>query len=160
MTTEADQYPVCVQAELERLEKDREKILSYVEHGRICEEVAQEFKPQVHNIRTSIGYRFGSVEGALLKVDVMDMRDVLPILRDLRKRGYKIEKHEDYPEMKRRTYRLGDIAVLCFLMGDTKARCQWVKVGEKSEPVYKLMCDDGTDMDQLVEADGAEGGAA
>lgn len=160
METEATEYPACIQRELKGLDKDREKILALCDHANICEEVAAEFKSQVPSISTSIGFRFGSIQGALLHVDVLDMRDVLPILRDFRKRGYKIDGHGDYPELKRRTYQLGDIAVLCFLRDDSKSRCQWVKVGEKSEPVYKLMCGDGTDMDQLVEADAAEGGAA
>jgi len=94
-------------------------------------------------IHTSCGLQHGQVQGALIHLnDLIDMAQALPVAKWLTQRGFHTKGFEDYPELRRRTYDYGDIKLMCFLKYDEGAKCQWVKVGVKEEPVYKLMCED------------------
>ena len=149
------EYPACITKELETLDKSRSYVLSLVPHAELIELIAAENKGKwpAHyewgeNIVTNIGVGIMCLNGALLNIYTKDFSVVLPILRELRRRGYKVKSFFDYEEMGRRTYDLGDIKVSVFLpTGDTApdAKCRMVKVGTKEVDVLKMQCD-GADV--------------
>jgi len=143
--------PKTIADALRKLEKKREFIFDHIQAVGDAEEVLEQFKddPKLKGDYSyersglQLGFEAGSLKGALIMLYARDLRDVIPILRELRKRGYKIKKHDDYPELHARTYYLGKIIVRVFLAGpEANATCKFVQTGTKEVPVYEIKCGD------------------
>jgi len=94
-------------------------------------------------ITTSCGLQTGQVQGALIHLnDLEQMSDARAVAKLLTVMGYHTNGFDDCPELRRRTYDYGDIKLMCFLSYKEGAKCRFVEVGKKEEPVYKLMCDE------------------
>jgi hypothetical protein len=168
--------PKCVREELEDIKKQERFVRDNIQAARDAEEVVEMFKDvpelqdqgedgsrSVGHLRASFGSQIGQLRGALIFVDVVDIRAVLPVLRELRRRGYKVKDHDDYAEIGRRTYNLsgdgGEIKLGVFVgasfSSDAKkgAVCKFVQVGIEEKPVFKLLCDDTVEVDLEKEVD-------
>ena len=142
--------PGSVVEALEENRFQRRKILRFVKSARIVDKIIREFKGSGLKMRSSIGYTIHTLYGSLLMVnDLDDIRDVLPVLRSIRRRGYKIKKYEDYAELHRRTYYCeGDIVVSAFLKYEDGTICKFVEVRKEEKPVYELQCEGKTIEDE------------
>lgn len=145
------EQPKSVKDALRQIRQFGLDILAKSEMAQLAESIVAKHKDKFKTLEVSIGYQYGSIQGVLIKAhDVESMRDVLPIIRELRWHGFKVKSHEDYPEAKRRTYDMGDIKVLVFLPWDEGSTCKYVKVGMKEEPQYKLQCDGETFAEEVT----------
>lgn len=152
--------PACVVDALSTLDRRRELILGWEATAAMAEEVAA-LHPSLPEVRVNLGWEAGQMQGVLLHIgnaweadkSVKDVRDVYPLLAELRQRGFKPAGHFDYAEVGRRTYtyRRDDgatisVSVFTFRPGDDDQvdgpSCRFVKVGVEERPVYKLMCDE------------------
>ncbi len=133
---------------LEELEENRKKILAWTNDAKIGEEAVKMFEGVIPELRVSIGWNSGSLNGVLIFADVDDLKDMIPLLKWLQTKGYKPKaKPDDYPEIGRRLYNYGSIQVGAFLREDST--CHFEKVGVKEVPVYKVRCGD-KDVENLV----------
>ena len=58
---------------------------------------------------------------------------------------------EDYAEIRRRSWKCGEIKFQVFLEDRTEgATCRYVHVGVKEEPVYELKCDEETKAKEMA----------
>lgn len=113
-----------------------------IPHVNVAARALSEYGPGHEKDEIRIGYIFGSLCGVLIHTHVGDLKEVLPLIRELRRQGYKILKHDDYAEVRRRSYYMGEIIVSAFLRDEKgKGRCRYVKTGTKHEDVYTLECD-------------------
>jgi hypothetical protein len=105
--------------------------------------------------RLSVGYGVGSLNGILIVAsDVVDLKHAVPLLRALRKEGFRVERHQDWEEIPSRTYYLqyvGDtppsnaplIVRVVFPWDPEKAAsaaCRFVQTGTKEVPVMEIVC--------------------
>lgn len=94
--------------------------------------------------------------------DVTDLNMVAPLLRALRKEGYRVKTHEDWSDLPSRTYYMeclndhepkGPIVVRVIFPWDAEkaaaATCKFVQVGTKEVPVMKIVCG-GEEAPELV----------
>lgn len=136
-TTEQTAYEKA----LDEIGKLRENVEKLKPHLEFLEKLKAAF-PDL-NLTVLCGYHSGTLQGALLFVnDLDDIRQVLPVGAALSAAGYTPKGHEDYPEIKRRTYSYepGPIKMAAFLKWDGSAKCEFKVVGHKQEPVYELVC--------------------
>jgi len=104
-----------------------------------------------------------------LKVHIIDMKDIIPLIRFIVQNGYKLfGKPWDYPEGKSREYhfiknpannspyRGVRINVSCVLPSKG-LKCEYVKVGEKTEDVFELRCG-GKVYEENLESNNINGG--
>ena len=86
----------------------------------------------------------GTVNALMINLEADRLSDVSEPLKWLAKRLGKYEI-DDYPELGRRSYIFANdgrrVRFQVFFNGDQSV-CKFVQVGEKTEPVYKLMCGD------------------
>lgn len=143
------EYPKCVQDQLVEMEKRRERLLSWLPLVRLAEEAIAECSSALGSTSVSVGLDMGEVNGVLIHANVkQDILEVVPMLRYLRAHGApKFERTEDYPEIKRRIWHFGDLKVMVFLPYRGGAKCDFVQVGVREEPVYELRCDGATIKD-------------
>ena len=134
------------------------KLLSDVAHNRtiIPADVFDRMEPEI-----DVGVSTGSLQGAMLHLhNGTSLReDVVPILRELRKHGWKTNHHTDSAVLKRRSYHLvlseqGEwpmvsIYVNAFLKSEDDSHagktCRWVKRGTKVVDDVQLVCPDSED---------------
>lgn len=83
--------------------------------------------------------------------DPKSVRDLIPLLRDIREHGYKAQKIEDDTELHRRIWKYDrDLKLQVFFTGYAEgSTCKFVKVGEELKPVYELRCGEES-ADQLL----------
>lgn len=99
-----------------------------------------------------IGHGAGMVQGVLIHLRIDQFLDAAPVLKALEEEGYRMDGHEDYLELRRRTYRLlgregattelpirHPIKVMCFPRDG--AQCRVVKVPKMGHEL-KFVCDD------------------
>mgnify|MGYP001592468081 CR=1 FL=1 len=75
--------------------------------------------------------------------DVPGVAALTPFRRALRAAGLPAPKTNDLPTLGCRTYVYPNALKLYVYFGGDKPTCQYVKVGEKVEPVYELRCEGG-----------------
>lgn len=152
--TETTEVPKIIQEQLDSLERVRQNILDMIPFVGIAEELIAKFKtvPGTSDWRISIGYGTGILNGVLVHVDALDLRELVAVRRWLREQGFPAPTTDDQAEIGRRswTYTQKDQPNFVF-SGFTgysweKApegqKCQFVKVGMKEpEPIYELQCD-------------------
>lgn len=166
------ELPECIRKELAELEEERAKVLSWAVAARAAEEAVAAVwtEPGLPPASVTVGRGIGSLNGVLLHVGhswdkekcVRSARQALPLLRELRRRGWRYKRHSDYEELGRRTYELvnpeqpaAPISMSVFFYnggdaGDDGPACRFVKVGVEERPVYKLMCADSEATETLV----------
>ena len=137
---------------LEKLENKIITVTSWQEDLRIACDIMNlpEIKERFKSVDVRIGEpSMGSLSGVLIMVnEIKDMTDSKFIIREFAKseihpktKGKDKKIFEDYPEMKRRTWYLGENIILSlFLSWDQDTSCKYVKVGTKEEDVYELQC--------------------
>ena len=137
-------YTAPIQGILTRLEKelgDAEEIEPYV---RVCIDMVELYREKLDGLRASatMGY---SIKKGVLSCNVDDFKEVVPVLRNLRSRGYRCRNIQDNPASKSREWHLslhkeGVTAVSVEAVLKTGATCNFVQVGVKEEPVFELRC--------------------
>ena len=150
------ELPRIIMEHLELLEKKKERVLSMVPLVGIANNLICEFEeaiPGTSDWRVSIGYESGTLQGVLVHVNCLDLRELAVVRRWLRKQGFPAPKTEDYAEVGRRSwiYHQKDkpTLILSAFLGslwnkeNTEGqKCEFVKVGlKKPEPLYELRCD-------------------
>lgn len=98
----------------------------------------------------SISWRSGSLQGVLVSLHIEDVQVIAKAIRCWRKVGYVVGKPDDCPEIRRRRFPIyaeadtehtAELGSLMFLFPWSEdAKCTFVKVGVKEEPVYELRC--------------------
>ncbi len=82
---------------------------------------------------------------------VTSFTQVVPVLRDFRKRGYKMLSAHDNFDMNRRWWQFsGDVIIDASLPYGDKSACRRVQKGVKEVPVYKWECDDGSEAVEIM----------
>ena len=146
--------PKCIQDELDRIEKSKIQVMDLLASAIVVEEVCAMFEgkwenrgllwdPKEKNIESKVLTSPGQINGAMCWVSCKRLDDVLPVLREIRRRGYKLEGHDDYASARRRAYNFSSgIKVVVFLPEPTKEgdSCQFVQVGVREEPIYEVRC--------------------
>lgn len=154
---EADEQqalPKIIRDELTRVEETRQWIINMAPTVHFAEELIEKFKdlPGTSEWSISIGYGIGSLQGVLLRANALDLRELTVVRRQIREHGFSVPEVDDYGGIGRRswTYARKDESNLVFsafvrapyhadkLEGQ---KCEYVKVGVTSEPVYELRCD-------------------
>lgn len=145
-----------------RIAQDLEKIAKYRDYDEAAclteefleSETAAQAKAAGLEFSASFGLEFFSVQGVVLHMNkIMKVAQVAPILGWFAQRGSRqVDKASDYAEMQRRTWNLGKIQLMGFFSQEENA-CKYVKVGERMEPIYKLMCPDSMDTPETPVAD-------
>lgn len=126
---------------LKELERFRLRIEELKPHLDVIEKLREAFPGM--DLATSVGYAPHTVQGALLYAnDLDDIKQVLPIGAALSAAGYTPKGFDDYPEIKRRTYRYepGPISLMAFLKWDGTSKCEYRVKGYEQKPVYELVC--------------------
>ena len=127
-----------IEEEIEKLEKLIEKAKSWEKDANFAEGMKEKFEC-VSTV--NVGVQSGQVHGVLVYCYPEKMGDVTEVLKHLSKAGYRIKgKPSDYEEMGRRVWDLGVVQVMAFFSSG-KSKCTFKKVGEKTEPVYELVCE-------------------
>lgn len=133
------------------LKQDIDTLLSWDSQEKVAQMVKEQVGNKDHSIGCAIG--FGSLKGILYNIhNVTSIKeDALPALRAFRKEGFKYVRHGDYEEIGRRSYYLKNaddkkIILNVFMetseKGESTDQCKFVKIGEETSPVYKLVCPD------------------
>lgn len=115
-----------------------------VEKYRPLFEKLQKLSFEGFDVDWSVGYQQGTIQGLLLCVrNVKDMIKFRALVAKIC--GFmecKVEMIDDYAELNRRSFHLdNDVVVMAFLPYEKGSKCEFVRVGEKMEPVYELQCD-------------------
>jgi hypothetical protein len=152
--------PAAISAALKSMEDERDRLLGMTEAARAAEEVMALCAPLMTRqyewdtsspITVSACAGIGTFGAVVLAVRPKLASDIVPVLRALRSRGYKISgKPEDDADFGRRIYRmrLDDklIVVQLWLPQADEAKpgdgCQFVVVGHEQKPVYEMRCAD------------------
>lgn len=138
------EYPKCLQNELDSIEKRKQQALRYHKATLLVEQCIKHFKKE--GMRASVGTGIGSLNGALLHVDVDSIKEITPILKWLGTHGWHQADKEpnDYAELQRRTWRLkndqdkdSQIQLSAFFNGDS---CKFIQIGTEIRPKYELRC--------------------
>jgi len=114
----------------------------------------------VEDYEIKISVQTGQLQGVLVHHTPKHIRDILPVLRAARRAGYVMQKVEEYAEVGRRSYHFAtaregkaEIIVSFFFptgfgsLGAEGATCRYVQDGVEETPKYKLVCDDGTEVE-------------
>jgi len=132
---------------LKEIDKKKEYILSMQSEMYLVEELAKYVKTiqGVHNVRISVGWENGSIQGNMVKADFEDIRKTTEIRKWIRDKGFPAPKIDDYPELQRRTFTYvrkdkPNFSLLAFCYYGEGAVCKFIEVGKKEEPVYELKC--------------------
>lgn len=138
---------------MKRLDEQRERLSSWWPTAHAAVRSIEKLGSEPLKWRASVGYEFGSLQGVLLMADdVTDLRQVVPLLRELRREGWRVDKHDDNKDLNGRTYFMksadetprGPLVVRVFFPWDKaaaeKATCKFVQTGVKEEPVYEVIC--------------------
>ena len=153
---EKQEYKTAYQKATEELRFLEHKLESWKNELQVIEEVREAFPSLA--ITTSCGLQNGQIQGALIHLnDLKDMRDAVAVARHLTILGYHTKGFEDYPELRRRTYDYGVIKLMCFLSYEPGAKCQFVEVGKKETPIYKLVCDGDPIVDEANAEESSNG---
>jgi hypothetical protein len=148
--------PKCIQDALDQVERTRIVILDHIHEARMADEIVARHVAALPSLRvSSVGYGYHSLNGVLIYVDIKSPREVTALLRDVRAAFGKMKKVEDYAELRRRTYDFGKVKVMTFLESEDSSACRFVKVGEKTEPIYQLLCPDSAQPGAAPEAEEA-----
>jgi hypothetical protein len=135
-----------IQEEVNVLNRDIEKVKAFEADLKIAEKAKELFKDL--KITLSLGYRTGTLQGVLVHCYPKHADAIKPVLDWFSDHGLgQIEKPDDFEIAKRRSYVLGDRDkknsttrfTVSFFFYDG-ASCKFVKVGEKVEPIMKLVC--------------------
>lgn len=147
--------PKAIKEALDKIEGKRKRVEAWIPIAEMVEkDIAPRLKeiPEIqpylgadeHNI--DVGFEVGQVNGVLLKCETTDFRALTPIREHIRRCGFGAPEIEDYAIMRRRTFTYkkdegGLLVLMAFLPFDGKDnKCEYVKVGEESTPVYELRC--------------------
>ena len=125
--------PEALVAAIAELDKERAAALALVDVARDAEEVSRMFgfTPCCRVIG----------EGITTYIDVQSMAQAVPVIRELRRRGYKISHHVDSPPTSR-CYHMGKLHLYVSLPVSEGAACRFEQVGTREVPVYELRCND------------------
>ncbi len=153
MTTE---HPKSVKKALGEIRMLWLRVLTMKKMAQFADGIVAEHQDKFKRLEVSLGYSSGSLPGVLIIAhDIQDMREILPIIREMRRYGWKVKSHDDFPAAKRRTYYLENgkekIKILALLSWDDGTTCRYVQVGVKKEPQYELQCDGETFAEENVE---------
>lgn len=138
--------PESVKKALKEIRELEQRVLAMKDTAQCAEKIVAAHQDKFKRLRVSLGYQFSSLQGVLIMAhDVQNMRDVLPIIREMRRYGWKVKSHDDYPEARRRTYHMqngkANIMICALLSWEDGTTCKYVQVGVKEEPQYELQCD-------------------
>lgn len=138
-----------IQKEVNDLQERIDRIKGWNDTAMIAQKVVDDLDPELKPV-LSIGHDFSSLQGVLIHIYPKDMKQVAPVLKVLADCGFHQmpnSKPSDYAEIKRRTWQLvGDdkagakIHLSAFFYTDG-SKCKFVKVGEETKPVMKLVCE-------------------
>ena len=128
--------PECIQKEVDRLDFHREKVLGWVDEAIVAEEAEEKFD---FISAVTVGSGVHSLNGVLIHCNLKKPEDIAELLRWLGTKGYRQKgKPDDFAELKRRTWNLGNLQVMGFFIGDV---CKFVKVGEETKDIMELRCE-------------------
>jgi len=138
-----------IQEEIDKLNEKIKKLKSWDDTAELTQSILESI-PKMMNPKLSIGIEFGQLHGVLLHVDLKKVGEVSFILKQFASHGYHLKSEpEDYPEIHRRSWNLKSetnntpVIVSGFFRKENEGQqCKFIKVGEKTEPVYKLICED------------------
>jgi len=77
-----------------------------------------------------------------------DIREIVPIIRRIRAAGHPLQYHYDVEDNGWRCYKMGKILAIADIVSKGGV-CRMEIVGTKEVPVYKIVCDDGAEVDDL-----------
>ena len=139
-------YQKPVKDALKEIDGFRDRVLGMVDHCAVAMEVLDSLQQAgAEAVTVSLGYHFGQVQGVLLTLTNPTHEQAISGIRMLRKRGYKVTEIEDYAELGRRSYLMGEIRFqLMFYSWREGMTCKYVKTGTEEKDVFELRCDDGT----------------
>ena len=139
--------PECLRKVLLNLDKQKAAALELTEVAEVLEAVVEAHGEHDHLSLYAEVAGYSSFHGRLQVSGVVDMgEDVTPIIALIAQHGYKVERFNDSPSAAWRSYTIkqrndgpGLIKLDAYLAADN-AKCEYVKVGEKVEPIYELRC--------------------
>jgi len=151
METKVTYHPE-IQKSLDEVEKQRDKIINYQPVMDIAAQLIAEFEKteNTEDWRLCFGNGNGSLNGVLIHVEVTDLEALTGARRWIREHGFGAPTVSDYEAIGRRSWTYKDdnerfvvlsgfFPVPGWKEGDG-AKCSFVKVGVKEEPVYELQC--------------------
>jgi len=141
----------AIEKYLAQLNKWREQTVALDEACRHCEAAIKLKPPNDDASRIPDRIRVNGM-GIWVELRVESFAQAVPVLRAIRKAGYKmLSNGQNHFEMRRRYWTFaGKIIVDATLPASDDATCRRVQVGTKEEPVYEWHCDDGSDADEDV----------
>ncbi len=162
---------IAVVKALEEHAEDLNKINLYARHIDVVQEVYDEWVKEHPDERghISIGWKANQLNGCLLILNGISniTKEVKPLLAAFAKRGYWVKGTSAYEELGRQTWELYHrddkarvvVQIGVFFMSESEAvkrggeTCRFVKVGEKTEEVYKLVCPDSPNGKEVMESE-------
>ena len=95
----------------------------------------------------SYGSGYNSLGGVLVQISgARQVKDFVPLLRSIRKTGFKLHEHSEYPALQRKTFHFvsledKDIKVALSLFFDsTSSACKFIPIGIETTTKYKFAC--------------------
>lgn len=121
--------PECISDRREELEKELAALSAVCEHVIAAQEVFGVERVSICHINNS----------TRVDLHLDDLREIVPFLQTLAKRGYRGTGFYENDEKTCRCYTRGEIKVWVYLTGQ---KCRRVQVGTKQVPVYEILCGD------------------
>jgi len=146
--------PQIIRRALEMIDATRKVVVDWTPTAHAAIRAIEASRAEGIDWRLQCGYSSGSLNGVLIIADdVTDLKLVLPLLRALRREGYRVNRYEDWQELPSRTYYFdalnesepkGPIIVRAFFPWDAEkaaeATCKFVQTGTKEVPVMEVVC--------------------
>lgn len=158
-----------IAAALTEIEALRIKVSGWRGLADLAARVVAEQAPVIE-WRVQCGYSSGSLQGILIiGSEVVDLAHVLPLLKSLRREGFRVDRHEDWQDIPSRTYYLKEVVTdgvtpltltvrVCFPWDAEKAAsasCRFVQTGTKEVPVMEIVCGGDKTPELTAEVTGA-----
>ena len=134
---------MLIEKALKEISERRKKIKGWAAEEEIATKLKEKFSHDGIEIRLSIGWEYGYINGILVHVEKARNfeSDIKPIIRFLGKHGY---MHDGKPEFmgwcQRVHWKFGNIALLVFFNSTEPNACHFEKVGKEETDVYEIDC--------------------
>ena len=124
----------------------RRSVLRLVQANELYKKVKPIFDRHECVDKVYMDWQFWSNDVIAQMFEVKGFSEALPVIRDIRRAGYKSTGYDDDPRAKSRTYNFGRVHLIVKFADekDEKANCKYVRTGFKTvrQATYKLVCDE------------------
>lgn len=144
------EWDEAVKAEVDTLQQRVKRVESWndlvILARKLLGESGFEYDKRTHSNYITVGIGPHCLNGVLVFVSIKSPSEIAPLLCAFAVHGRHIKgEPKDAMWCKRRTWDLGDIKVCGFFNSEDATACKFVKVGEKTESQYKLVCPDSVE---------------